>query len=132
MSGDDVVELRSDRGFDETLARLDEALRARGVTVFARIDHAANAAAVGLSMPPATVTVFGRAEAGTPLMVDAPGLALDLPLRILVRQDAHDVVVAYHDPTAVVARAGLAPERAAGLRAVAVFAAAAAGQQPAT
>jgi uncharacterized protein (DUF302 family) len=128
VSDDDVVERWSDRGFDETLARLDEALRAHEVTVFARIDHAANAAAVGLSMPAATVVVFGRAEGGTPLMEAAPRLALDLPLRILVRQDPRGVVVAHHDPTALITRAGLPPERATALSAVGVVAAAAAGR----
>jgi uncharacterized protein (DUF302 family) len=90
--------------------------------VFARIDHAAGAAAAGLTMPPATVVVFGNARAGTPLMLDAPLLALDLPLRILVRQGTDGVVVAYHEPVALLAEFGLAPERAAALHAVAVVA----------
>jgi uncharacterized protein (DUF302 family) len=125
---DDVIERRSDAGFDATLARLEDALLARPVVVFARIDHQANATAAGLSMPPATVLVFGAARAGTSLMLAAPRLALDLPLRILVRADPDgSVTVAHHDPTALVVGAGLNAEHAAPLQAVAELAAIAAG-----
>jgi uncharacterized protein (DUF302 family) len=117
-----IVELASADDFTTTLDRLEHELAARGIEVFARIDHAANAAAAGLAMPPATVVVFGNARAGTPLMVDAPALALDLPLRILVRQGPDGVVVAYHEPVALLGEHGLPPERAAGLQAVAVIA----------
>ncbi len=125
---DDVVELRSDRGFDETRQRLEDALSSRGLEVFVRIDHRANAVAAGLEMPPATVVVFGAARVGTPLMLDAPRLALDLPLRILVRAEDDGAVVAFHDPTGLVTDAGLPPERGRELQAVAVIAAVAAGQ----
>ena len=124
MIGDvvSIVALSSPYDFATTLGRLEDELAGRGIEVFARIDHAANAAAAGLSMPPATVVVFGNARAGTPLMLDAPLLALDLPLRILVRQGEDGVVVAYHEPVALLGEHGLAPERAAALHAVAVVA----------
>jgi uncharacterized protein (DUF302 family) len=117
-----IVELASPYDFATTLDRLDHELAGRGIEVFARIDHAAAATAAGLAMPPTTVVVFGNARAGTPLMLDAPQLALDLPLRILVRQGPDGVLVAYHEPVALLAEYGLAPERAAALHAVAVIA----------
>jgi uncharacterized protein (DUF302 family) len=116
------VELRSPHDFGTTVRRLDAELAARGVEVFGRIDHAANAAAAGLSMPPTLVVVFGNARGGTPLMLKAPGLALDLPLRILVREDADGVVVSYRDPAALVEPYGLSAADAAPLRAVAAIA----------
>jgi uncharacterized protein (DUF302 family) len=116
------VELRSAHDFATTVRRLDDELAARGVEVFARIDHAANAAAAGLSMPPTLVVVFGSARGGTPLMLKAPGLALDLPLRILIREEADGVVVSYRDPVALVEPYGLSAAEAAPLRAVAAVA----------
>jgi uncharacterized protein (DUF302 family) len=124
---DGVVELRSAHDFATTVRRLDDELAARGVEVFARIDHAANAAAVGLSMPPTLVVIFGNARAGTPLMRRAPALALDLPLRILVRSDPGGVAVCFHDPAALVEPFGLSADDAAPLRAVTAIAAAVTG-----
>jgi uncharacterized protein (DUF302 family) len=120
---DGIVELASAHDFATTVRRLDDELAARGVEVFARIDHAANAAAVGLSLPPTLVVIFGSARAGTPLMQRAPALALDLPLRILVRSDS-GVVVCFRDPAALVAPFGMSADDAAPLRAVAAIAAA--------
>lgn len=127
-----MTTLRSAYDFETTRARLDSELASRGIDVFARIDHAANAAAAGLSMPPAEVVVFGNTRAGTPLMLRAPALALDLPLRILVQADESGAVsVSYHDPASMVAPYGLTAADAAPLHAVAVIAAAAAGVAPA-
>lgn len=91
MSGEAVagiVTKTSPRSVRETVARLLEVVRSRGLTHFSTIDHAAGAAAVGLSLRPATVVIFGNAQAGTPLMSAAPLLALELPLRVLVWEDA--------------------------------------------
>ncbi len=127
-----MTTVRSAHDFATTRARLDAELAARGVEVFARIDHAANAAAAGLSLLPALVVIFGNARAGTPLMQRAPGLALDLPLRILIRADeAGAVEISYHDPEKLIEPYGLAPADAAPLRAVAVIAAAVAAPNPA-
>ena len=123
-----VVERRSLFSYPDTVRRLEEALAARGVPVFARVDHAANAEAAGLSMRPALVIIFGNALAGTPLMTERPGLALDLPLRILVCQDASGVWISYHDPVAMVGAFGLAAEAAEPLRVVAALAAEAGGR----
>jgi uncharacterized protein (DUF302 family) len=118
----DVVELACDCGFTVALDRLDAELAARGLTVFARIDHAANADAVGLEMPPTTVLLFGDAHGGTPVMLLSPGLALDLPLRILVRETEEGAVVSYHDPTAMVATFGLPASAARSLGVLPVIA----------
>jgi len=121
MTATGLVTLRSAHDFATTVRRLDDELAARGVPVFARFDHAANAAGAGLAMPPTVVTVFGSPRAGTPLMLQAPDLALDLPLRILVRQDDDGVAVSYRDPEATVEGFGVPADP---LRAVAVIAAA--------
>jgi uncharacterized protein (DUF302 family) len=71
-----------------TLDRLEAALKERGLTIFARLDHAAAAAAVGLKMPASTVLVFGNPRLGTPVFVQKPTLAVDLPLKALVYEDA--------------------------------------------
>ncbi|MBL6081986.1 DUF302 domain-containing protein [Belnapia sp. T18] len=85
---DDALRLRSSLAFTETLARLRAALEGRGFRIFAEIDHRAAAAEVGIEMPPTTVILYGNPRGGTPLMLAAPDFALELPLRVLVRQDA--------------------------------------------
>ncbi len=69
------------------IARLEAAISARGLRLFARIDFAADAAAVGLPMPPALLFLVGQPRAGTPLMIAAPTVALDLPLKLLIYED---------------------------------------------
>jgi uncharacterized protein (DUF302 family) len=120
----DIVALPSAHSFPETVQRLEAELTARGVPVFARIDHAANAAAAGLSMPPTLVVVFGNARAGTPLMQRAPEVALDLPLRILIRATPDGVMVSYHDPAAMAEPYSLSASDVTPLQAVAQIAAA--------
>ncbi|HTT03650.1 MAG TPA: DUF302 domain-containing protein [Steroidobacteraceae bacterium] len=87
-----IVTRRSRYAFDETLQRLRSAIEARGATVFAVVDHAGEAARVGLTMAPTTVLIFGSPKAGTPLMLAAPSLAIDLPLKILVSEEAGGAV----------------------------------------
>ena len=72
---------------DETMNRLETMAKKRGLTVFARINFARDAAAAGLSMPPSQLLILGNPAAGTPLMLAAPGSALDLPLKVLGWQD---------------------------------------------
>jgi uncharacterized protein (DUF302 family) len=84
---------------DETLERLDAVLKSLGIPILARIDHSGGAAAMGLEMRPTKLLIFGNARAGTPLMVSAPTLALDLPLKALVWEDADGKVwVSYNTP----------------------------------
>ena len=104
----DLVTKRSARPFDETLQRLEAAAKESGMVVFARLDHAAAAKAAGLQMPPETVMVIGNPKAGTPLMLAAPSVAIDLPLKILVWQDAQGKVwVSYNSPAYLEERHGL-------------------------
>jgi len=88
MAADGLTTLKSGFGPRETMNRLEAEVKAKGLTVFARIDHAAGAAGVGLSMRPTEVLIFGNAKAGTPLMQSVATMAIDLPLKALVWQDA--------------------------------------------
>ena len=87
-----MVHLDSPYSVPETVKRVLNVLSDRGLTLFARSDHSAGAAAVGLTMPPTELLVFGSAKAGTPLMLAAPTLAIDLPLKALAWQDTEGTV----------------------------------------
>jgi len=103
-----IVTRPSRHSVAETLARLEATVVARGLTVFARFDHAAAAREAGLEMPDTCVLVFGSPRAGTPLMTAAPLIALDLPLRVLVWADSGGGVFAsYADPAYLGSRYGL-------------------------
>ena len=83
-----MVHLSSPYSVPETLKRLDSILQARGLTVFARIDHSGEAEKVGMKMHPTQLIIFGSPKGGTPVMVASPTLAIDLPLKALVWKDA--------------------------------------------
>jgi uncharacterized protein (DUF302 family) len=85
---DGVTKRESPYSVPQTLDRLETVLKERGIAVFARIDHAGEAAKVGLQLPPTQVLVFGNPRAGTPLMVAHPTIAIDLPMKALAWQDA--------------------------------------------
>lgn len=112
----DIVEHVSSTDFTSTVERIVDALKEAGLILFARIDHAAGARDAGMEMPPATVLIYGHAKGGTPIMVAAPQAALDLPLRVLVRQceDGRTTIV-YHPVAPLLRRAGVDPEMAARL-----------------
>jgi len=93
------------------MERLAAQVKARGLTVFAHIDHAAGAAAAGLSLRPTDVLIFGNAKGGTPLMQSVQTIGIDLPLKVLVWQDdAGSTWFSYNDPAWLVRRHGLGPE----------------------
>jgi uncharacterized protein (DUF302 family) len=83
-----MVHLSSPYSVAETLKRLDSALQLRGLTVFARIDHSGEAEKVGMKMHPTQLIIFGSPKGGTPVMLATPTLAIDLPLKALVWEDA--------------------------------------------
>jgi len=83
-----MVHLASTRSVAETLAKLESILKAKGVMVFARVDHSGEAEKIGLKMRPTQVLIFGNPKGGTPVMVAAPTVAIDLPLKALVWEDA--------------------------------------------
>lgn len=91
-TGAGIVDRPSPRTVDQTVERIEALLRAKGITLFALVDHSGEAAKVGLKMPPTKLLIFGKPEAGTPLMLAAPRSALDLPLKILVWEDARGQV----------------------------------------
>jgi uncharacterized protein (DUF302 family) len=94
-----LIAIRSQHPAEETVGRLEAAMQGKGLTIFARIDHSGEAAKVGLRMPFARVMVFGSPKAGTPLMIAAPSVAIDLPLKVLVQEnDAGEVSVYFNSP----------------------------------
>lgn len=98
-SGDGVVSQPSKYSVSETLDRVEAALRAKGVKIFARIDHRAEAVSAGLDMPPTQLLLFGNPKGGTPVMLAAPTAAIDLPLKALAWQDSDGKVwLSYNDP----------------------------------
>ena len=107
-SGNGLVRIASPRSVPETIQRLEEVLRAKGMTIFARIDHSGEAAKVGLEMHPTQVLLFGSPKGGTPVMVAAPSVAIDLPLKALVAEDDQGKVwVSYNSPDYLKERHGL-------------------------
>ena len=108
MAVDGLVTIRSDSGPAETMKRLEAAVKERGLTVFARIDHAAGAREVRLPLRPTSVLIFGNAKGGTPLMQSVQTIGIDLPLKVLVWEDASDVTwLSYNDPSWLAKRHGL-------------------------
>lgn len=106
----DLATVRSAFSVSETAARVERAVTTAGMKIFARIDQAAEASAVGLSMRPAIVFLFGNPVAGTPLMVARPTTAIDLPLKALVWEDSRGAVwLTYNTPDLLVRRHGLEP-----------------------
>ena len=103
-----LTTIKSHRGARETMNSLETAVRARGMTVFARIDHAAGASAVGMPLNAAEVLIFGNARGGTPLMQSVPTIGIDLPLKALVWQDASgETWLSYNEPAWLAQRHGL-------------------------
>lgn len=88
LAADGLITLTSAHGADATIDRFEAAVKKRGFMVFGRLDHAAAAASVDLKMPRATVIVFGNPRLGTPMFIQRPTLAIDLPLKAMVWEDA--------------------------------------------
>jgi len=108
---DGLIAVSSSFGPEETLKRLEAEIRAKGMTVFARVDHAAGAAAAGLPLRPTDLLIFGAAKGGTPLMQAEQTIGIDLPLKALVWQDeAGQTFLSYNDPAYLAHRHGLADQ----------------------
>src|ERR1039457_2305517 len=111
MPNNGLMQVASPHSVDETVQRLESILAQRGLQVFALVDHSGEAAKVGLKMRPTKVLIFGSPKGGTPLMVAAPSLAIDLPLKVLVAEDAEGrVSVTYNDPQYLKERHGVPEE----------------------
>jgi uncharacterized protein (DUF302 family) len=106
-----IVCKKSNHSVDETVEKLKATLQAKGVTLFALVDHSGEAQKVGLTMPPTKLLIFGNPKGGTPLMLASPSVALDLPLKILVAQDKDGTVnVCYNAPDYLQQRHNLPPD----------------------
>ena len=111
QAGNGIIDKASNHSVDEAVEKLKGILQAKGVTVFALVDHSGEAAKVGMKMPPTKLLIFGNPKAGTPLMVAAPSSAIDLPLKILIWEDARGKVwVSYNSPAYLQERHGFPPE----------------------
>jgi uncharacterized protein (DUF302 family) len=110
-SDNGIVTVPSHESVDETVRKLEALLQAKGVKLFALIDHSGEAEKVGLQMRPTKLLIFGNPKAGTPLMIASPTAALDLPLKILVWEDAEGhVLISYNSPAYLQTRHALPPE----------------------
>jgi uncharacterized protein (DUF302 family) len=111
MSVQGLITIESSRGPRQTADRLVAEIAAKGLTVFARFDHAAGAAEVGLPLRPTELVIFGNARGGTPLMQHEQTTGIDLPLKALVWQDANGRTwLSYNDPAWIVERHEVAPD----------------------
>jgi uncharacterized protein (DUF302 family) len=109
--GKGIIDTPSHYSVDQTVERLKEILQAKGVTLFALVDHSGEAEKSGIKMPPTKLLIFGSPKAGTPLMLAAPSIAIDLPLKILIWEDAESKVwVSYNSPDYLQERHGLPRE----------------------
>lgn len=107
---DGLVAVKSPHGPTDTMDRLEALLKQKGLTIFARIDHAAGAARVGQTLRPTEVLIFGNPQGGTPFMQCAQTVGIDLPLKALVWQDASGQVwLGYNDPSFLAQRHSAAP-----------------------
>jgi uncharacterized protein (DUF302 family) len=108
MAGNGFLQVASPHTVDETVERLESVLAERGVRVFALIDHSGEAEKIGMKMRPTKLLIFGNPKGGTPLMVAAPTLAIDLPLKALIWEDEGGKVwVAYNSPEYLQQRHGV-------------------------
>jgi uncharacterized protein (DUF302 family) len=108
MATDGLTTIQSSFGPQDTVRRLEAAVKAKGMTIFARIDHAAGAEEVGLALRPTELLIFGNAKGGTPLMQSDQTTGIDLPLKALVWQDAAGTTwLSYNDPSWLAKRHGM-------------------------
>ena len=104
---DGIKSVPSAHSVDETVGRLKTILETKGVTLFALVDHSGEAEKAGMKMPPTKLLIFGNPAAGTPLMLAAPSVAIDLPLKILVAENAAgQVTLSWNDPAWLKGRHG--------------------------
>ena len=111
QKGSGLIDIRSSHSVDETVEKLKGILQSNGVTLFALVDHSGEAAKAGMKMPPTKLLIFGNPKAGTPVMLAAPSSAIDLPLKILIWEDAQGKVwVTYNSLAYLQERHNLPPE----------------------
>ena len=125
--GTGIIDTPSNHSVEQTVERLKGILQAKGVTLFVLVDHSGEAEKAGTKMPPTKLLIFGNPKAGTPLMLAAPSIAIDLPLKVLVWEDAQARVwVSYNSPGYLQKRHNLPPELLQNIAVVETLAASAA------
>lgn len=111
LSDNGIFRVFTNQSVDETVARIESILRGKGVTLFAVVDHSGEAAKLGLKMPNTKLLIFGNPKAGTPVMLAAPSIALDLPLKLLVAEnEAGKVWISYNSTEYLEKRHGVPAE----------------------
>jgi uncharacterized protein (DUF302 family) len=122
-----LVRLRARGTVDEIVRRIEKMLEAKGIKLFALVDHSGEAEKAGLTMPPTKLLIFGNPKAGTPLMLVSPGIAIDLPLKLLVAQTGPgEATISYNAPDYLMRRYNLPAELQANLAVIESLAAQAA------
>ena len=110
-NGKGLIDIPSNHSVDETVSKLEGILQAKGITLFALVDHSGEAAKAGMKMRPTKLLIFGNPRAGTPVMLAAPSSAIDLPLKILVWEDDQGKVwITYNSPSYLQERHNLRSE----------------------
>lgn len=118
-----IVTILSSHSVDQTVNRLIDLLQSKGITLFALIDHSGEAEKVGMKMPPTKLLIFGNPKAGTPLMLAAPSIAIDLPLKILVWKGSDGKVwLSYNSPAYLGRRHGVPQDLLVNIAVVGTFA----------
>ena len=108
VAADGLIAVKSPHNPTETMKRLEDAVKARGLTVFARVDHAGGAAKIGKTLRPTELLIFGNPQGGTPFMECAQSVGIDLPLKALVWQDEQaQTWIGYNDPAWIAQRHGV-------------------------
>ncbi len=103
-----LIQVKSAYSVPETLDRFEDAVRNKGMTVFARVDHSKGAANVSMQLRPTVLLIFGNPKIGTLLMQSNQNAGIDLPLKVLAREDEHgDVWLVYNDPAYIASRHGI-------------------------
>jgi len=123
-----IIQIPSHNSVDETVQTLKDILQAKGVMLFAVVDHSGEAARAGMQMPNTKLVIFGNPKAGTPVMLASPSIALDLPLKILIAEDETGKVwVSYNSPQYLQERHGVPEDLMKNLAVIEGLAQAAAG-----
>ena len=108
ITSNGIIHIPSNRSVDQTVEKLRGILQAEGVTLFALIDHSGEAEKAGMRMRPTRLLIFGSPRAGTPVMLAAPSIAIDLPLKILIWEDSRGKVwISYNSPAYLQERHGV-------------------------
>ena len=109
--GNGIVDIPSNHTVEQTVERLKGILEAKGVTLFALVDHSGEAEKAGMKMPPTKLLIFGSPKAGTPVMLASPSIAIDLPLKILIWEDGSGKTwISYNSPAYLMERHNVPPE----------------------